>query len=373
MTQKALLVDIPNAPGPASASPESSPLEGSPLFADHLDGQEAVDHIIISRVMPIREGSLGKIEAESTEDDVFQLFGGGKYRLQARDANSKPIKGGFRTLDLAGDPKFTSETSRALWRRMTALPETTAAPAGTPAGTPPLSLQEIIALTSGADERRREDYDRRVADQERAHQREIERLRAEAEVRQRERAEDEERRRKEGEDREERRRKEAEETRQRDREFQAMMLQIANTAGAGKADPITVLLQGFQLGQQVGGGGEPGDPISALVGNLPQILDRASALLPGRGPAAAPAANPSGQPQIVLQGKIAQKATAVVEHLKAQGADPEIAMDRAFDALLAMKRQTAPTAPSAAARRARFARKPAGAAAPPEPEPAEGG
>lgn len=364
MPQKAVVFDVPSgetAEEKKEADQEEK-LARAPLFAA-LEDAEGIDSIVIERLAPIREGTLGKMEPEITEEDIAARWGGGKFRVWARNARGKQITN--RTIEIAGEPIFASEISRAQYRRMVGGSPDQAAPA--PTGAPVPSWQEILAIQAAADERRREDYERRVADQEKAHQRELERMHMEQEFR-----------RKESEEREERRRKEAEETRQRDREFQAVMMQIAQASGAGKADPVQTLLQGFQLGQQVGGGGEPGDPMTALAANLPAILDRAGTLLPGaaRPPAQAeqvPATQGPQRPdQITFGGPIGQKARRVVEHLRNQGVEPEAALDQAFNMLLATRRQTAPaeTPPAPAVNRGRFTRKTEPAGPAPEAAPA---
>jgi len=376
MARKAIVLDVPDTKEDSDEKEQGERLARAPLFGS-LDDPGGIDSIAIERIAPVREGTLpGKLEPETTEDDIAARFGGGKFRLWARDARGKTITN--RVIEIGGEPIFSSEIARAQYRRMMGPVPETPAPAQ-----PTLSLQEIIALTTGADERRREDYERRMAEQERAHQREIERLRVDGEQRERERAAEDERRRREGDERDLRREKDAETTRQRDREFHAVMMQIAQVSGQGKADPVQVLLQGFQLGQQMVGGGEPPDAITALASNLPAILERAGSMLPGARAAAAPAAEqvpatqgPQRPDRIAFEGKIGVKARRVVEHLQRQGVDPELAMERAFDMLLATRRQEAPPdppSPAANGTRGRFQRKPEPPAAPAAPSHGVGG
>jgi hypothetical protein len=261
-------------------------------------------------------------------------WGGGKYKLIGLTAGGKFLKN--RTVDLAGDPIFRSETARAQYRRAIG-PISDPPPAPASAG-PALSVPEILALISGADARKEQDYERRIAEMNLRHTQDMERMRMDAEIRGREAEAREERRAKDEREREVREAARALEARKSEREFQALMVQIA---GQQKADPTAALLQGIQIAQQLGGAGEASDPLSLLAGNIPQILDKAGALIPGAKPPA-PAAPPAPDTDLHLAGALGAKGSAVVEHLRRIGKSPEAALSGMFDALPAARPTSEP-------------------------------
>jgi hypothetical protein len=334
----------------------AEPFAETPLFSGKEIG-ETVDHILVQRMGPVEEGSLGRIDPGSTEDEVARRWGGGKYKLIARNAKSKPVAGGFATIDIAGEPRF--KTPAALKEYETMIGK---APAAAPAPAAPqgIGIEQILTLFAGQDARARADAERRQAEADAAHKRELERLRLEADMREKERRADDERRaaearerderrQRESEEREERRAKEASEDRKRMQEHQAFMLQLSQTKG-GTKDPTETLLAGVRLALELGearagrGDGDGGDPVSELVHNLPTILEKAGALRnpSGAPPAAAAADKPD---EVTLAGDLGRKAKAAVDHLKAQGIDPTQALDHTFTALLRARRAPAAAAP----------------------------
>lgn len=328
-------------------------LETSPLFASLGDEFGKVDHIVIERIGPVREGQLERLDPEATEEDIIEQHGGGKFRLQARQSNSKPLKGGFRTVILAGDPIFKSEHTTRMWRRQTGQP----VDAG---GAQQLGVQDLIALITQASNRAGSELEARQAAQEAQHQRELARLKLEMDMREQARQAEHERhrveaqeredqRRRENDERDERRRKEDETSRERDRTFQATLLQITSsqTKHAPGPDPTSLLLAGVELAQKLGGGGGGGgggdsDPVSSLVTQLPAIIDKLSVTLK---PGAAAAASSD----LTIAGDLGKKGAAVVAHLQAQGMDPEQALSKMFDVMMQMRKPAASPAAAATA------------------------
>ena len=349
-----LPVEVVAKNGAGAQDDEDDGLQDTPLFSE-VEGDRKIAHVLVIRQEP-DEGALGRMPPTVTEMEIKRRWGGGTFRLQGRDERNRPLKGAFRTVEIAGDPNFQSEAAAARWRKEQGL-DKPATPAGDAIG-----IKEIFALLNTTEAKQKSEAERRAADLEAQHKRELERIRLEAELRAREReAEDErrerlaeerdERRRREDADREERRRKEDEAARVRDKEFQ---LQLAQLGRKGSADGSEMLLRGIELARSLGAGGGDGgdDPVTSVAkALLPGVLDKfggGGAKPPASaapGAAAAQSAN-----AVTLDGAIGTKAQQVIAHLQAQGYDPEAGINNAFDMLLKIRRKTAPDAtPSPAA------------------------
>jgi hypothetical protein len=377
---RTLVVNLPKDSSDAETADEEQALANSisraPLFADMADHAGEVDHIIVERVGPVREGTLGKFEPDSTEEDLFNRYGGGKYRLSGRSARGQTVKGLFKTMEIAGEPIFLSEQARNAYARMSGQPRTAETPQG-------LGVEQLFALLSKQNETSDAAAQRREAEREQQHRRDLERIKAEADAQVQAREREDDRRRKDEADREAQRRKDADERderRRRDDEaalarsqaFQATMLQIAQGNNRNAPDPTGLLLAGVELATKLrgdGGGGGESDPVAELVKNLPAIVDKISATVKGTS-----GAKPD---ELVLEGELGKKGQAAVAHLKAQGADPSSILAQAFDALLQMR--AAPAAPSNGVRRGPGGRPiptaptpPAAQSAPAAAQPAQG-
>jgi hypothetical protein len=332
---------------------DAEALNDAPLF--EVSDEKKIASVLVRRMDP-DEGTLGTMPPEITELEIKRRWGGGTFQLQARDERNKPLKGGHRTIQIAGDPLFESKAAQAKWKRQQQIDD--APPAG--AGGDAIGLKDIIAILSSTESKATAAAALRFEEQDRQHKREIERLRIEGELRAEERKADderreraqlerEERRRKEDEEREERRRKDDESARQRDREFQVMLASLTKKGGADGAD---MLLKGISLARDLGGGGgdSPTDPVTAVAAALlPTLLGgRAPAGAPGLVPPAAAAAPPAapGDEPVTFDGALGKKTLAVVQHLQAQGYDPEAAIAGVWDTLLKVKKPTAPAAPA---------------------------
>lgn len=342
---------------------EDANFSGVPLF-EQATGEDAerIDKIGVIRMEPLDEGHVGYIEPNAAEEDIFRRWGGGTYRLQAKTSYGKPVKGGFKTVRIAGDPKFETAISLARWKR---LKRQEAADDNEPAEREPRRREpgalELFELQERKEEARRqrdkEEYDRRELEREASHKREIERLRIEAEGRERERRADDERRERERQALEERRDRdrradedrrtvEQEQQRTRDREFYANMLamQKDGAKAGGLGATLELLAAAKELFASSGDGG--GDPITALMQNLPAILDKSSGIAASmteqQQPAAAGQA-PGGGPRVQLTGAHAVKLAQVVQHLRGQGIDPDKTLLRTFEALARVKKPQAQT------------------------------
>lgn len=345
---------------------EPADLSGAPLFADlEQSGADKVDHVIVERLGPVREGNLGRFETDVTEEQIFARCGGGKYRLQCRTIKGKPIKAAFLTVEIAGEPIFQSELAQRMYDRQVGGMRR---PAETAAAAPAMSPQDIVALLEQTRTSADAERERRAEAEEQRHNRELARIKAESDARAAERAAEDDRRRKFEEDRDERRRKEEEERRkrdkidadereerrakaesdqrERDRQFQLSMAQLAKSS-APAADPIATLLAGVKLAQGFAGGGgggdAPADPVTALVSNLPQTVSELGKMFRGQGGAAANDPN-----NLIITGELGKKGNAVIVHLQQQGLQPEALLNQAFDLLLGMRGTgTQPAQPAA--------------------------
>lgn len=331
---------------------ESPDLSAAPLFAELDPGaRETLDHVIVERLHPVREGSLGKFEPDVTEETIFDRCGGGKYRLQARTAKGKPIKGAFVTVEIAGEPIFQSELAQRQYDRMKGGLRALSG-GNTPAPAQSFSPQDFVALLASSGDKAEADRARREEEAESRHRRDLERLEREAKAREEERERADARQKRYDDERDERRKREDEAARERDRQFQATLLAMTKSnAPAPAADPVAMLLAGVKLASSIGGGGGggegPADPLMALASNLPQTVKELGQVFRGANPATPGAAGGPNEP-LQFVGALGEKGKAVVKHLQAQGLDPAAILDQAFNALLQMRRTDAPAAVAAA-------------------------
>lgn len=348
-TRKTVTTELREVPDDEEDEKETAePRSDAPLFISEegeAGGENVLHDILVLRLKPIREGNIGYLDPDATEEDIFEEWGGGRFRLIGRTARGKPIAGKFRTVQIGGDPIFISEEARAKWRRMQ--------------GTDAPSSKAPAAATADPDS---------VA--ENRHRRRLEEIRAEAaanlektrtEAAAREEAEDRRRARETAASlaAEERRDKAAREERERereerrqDREAQAVAedrrwkaeMDERRAEREARQDPTTILMQGMKLAMDMGaGGGGEGFPDAgtALIAKLPEIMqeargiavdvaadagskrDKARTNPRGRGSAA------SGEP-VTLDGELGARAKRAAERLMKAGRDPEKVMGAAL-------------------------------------------
>lgn len=388
--QVVLKVEAPKTRGKdgETGDDDKPDLSRAPVFAD-LEGEakDILDHVILDRLAPVREGELGRFEAEVTSEEIYARCGGGKYRVIGKTKRGQPIKGAFVTLELAGEPILRSKLARRAYAQMIGSAEDSNGTNGANSGA---SLQEIIAMLEQTRTTAETERERRAEAEEARHKRELERLEAESKLRAAERAAEDDRRRKDEELRDERRRKDDDDrrrrdreeadarearrraddeaARQRDREHQVAMMRMLHQQPA--TDPTALLLAGVELASKLGqgsagGDGSTGEPVTDLIRQLPQIIDKLKGTL---GPAAAGAAGPGGEP-LTIAGDLGEKGKRVVEHIRAQGYNPEQVLSQAFDAMMAIK--AAPAAAQQQGGAAQASRRgPGGRPVTPAPAPA---
>jgi len=333
---------------------DESPLDRSPLFSGFdVDEEQEIDHIVITRIKPVREGDLGQIPADTDEDFVREEYGGGTYQLQGRTRRKRPVKGAYRTIDLAGDPIFRSDTARQQWEQIKIQKF------GKPEARAGASVTPIRSVE-----------DQNVLEQDR-HQRELARIKAESEAyalraradldlavakAQAEGAAAVARAKAESDAAVARAKAESEEREKRDRAFyeaqqkqqNEFMVAIKGQEKAG--DPLQQLkaMSGILADLRSDNDGHAPDAVTALIENMPGIIgavDSATGNTNTRRPAAGgssaskKAAAADGEEPVTLTDTLAEKARAAARHLAKQGIkNPAAAlsqqMERTFDRVL---------------------------------------
>lgn len=358
-----------------------------PLF-DGIRRNE-VEYILVSRSEPtLEQGSLGRISPDATEFDISDRWGGGKYVLTARDANNRLTPKGRRTIYIAGDPLFQSETNRQKWIRMQGGAVAPPAPAQLAPPAQPVqhapSITELLTIITTITTQSQQAAAAAQAAQ-------MEQIRAHQAARDAEIARTEERRRKEDQDREERLRKDQREYEQRraeddrarqdrDREHQRALLDMVKTTGAApaanSAETLNTFIAGIKMAIDLGGGGRgggdtddeedtgpsPGDPVVAAITKLGDVAQEflgkkmgpvggaAAEKQGGQNGAGAGAGNSvENGPEkathgetpnsVTLQGAIAEKAKLFISSMQSAGKDPESVLGAAFDTMVTAEKR----------------------------------
>ena len=321
---------------------ERPPPSSASLFAE-VAGAKGWDHLLLYRIDPAEEeGFLVQLPISATEHDIRGRFGGGRFRVQARDA-AKKIKA-TREITIAGDPVFLSKAATNKWRRAQGLPLLEEVAAAQPAGIGITDIMGLLQTMQAASTAQMQQFAQMQA--------------AEQARRENERRADDERRREEDRRREDQMRREAEESRAREREYFSTMINVIATAKAPAAapasPPIEVVMgaftQGLDLAQKLRppapapdddeeeGEEQPpatsGDPVAQMVqGSVRGIIDALVSRATGTpAPAPAPAALPPVPDDgnaVTLTGELASKVRAMVAAAQASGRDPNAVLDKA--------------------------------------------
>ena len=80
----------------------------APLFSPLLRRAKKVEVVAVRRTDP-DSGYLGTLPPDMTESTLKSRWGGGVYRLEAKNVNNQIVASGVRVLKIAGDPVFASE------------------------------------------------------------------------------------------------------------------------------------------------------------------------------------------------------------------------------------------------------------------------
>lgn len=393
----------------------------APLFADRgATGDKKIASIDVSRLEP-EEGFLGKMDPTSTQSQIYEKWGGGKFAIVAKNDRGRIVT--RDTVLISGEPMFQSEVAEARWRRANGLK-----PKGhTDTAGGEFNAREMMALmeTKAAEARReseerearrRQDDEDRTAKREREEREWRERMdrerdEREAKRRQEERewqARQEENRRKDDERRETQRRddekareariREEESRREKEHErqleqarlaskesterqqqwFTNMMAMAKQEAGGGGA--MDALTKGIELALMLRPGGDDDDAVTSLVKRLPEVLGQAKDLVVsgvrearGLGPAGGDeeeeteSTTQNADGKIVLTGQAAAKLRALIEHLVKQGKNPEQVLSAAADMLMGKAPNPAVIAAIKAAQAEQRARAAAEAGEAPKP------
>ena len=332
--------------------------EGVSLFpiGDYGD-EKRIDKIRVIRKEP-DEGYLGDLAPDATEQDILSQWGGGVFRVEAKNQQSQLVK--VRTVRVAGEPVFLSAAAESRYRRANGLP-----PKDHHAGPAAMGITEMFALMEErdakrrAEEREREDRDRRdrmereeriAKEREERDERRRQDEASREERRRKEEAELEDRRQRLAREDEDRREKRHKEDLARQQQDQAMLMQqqqamfqqtlaVVKLEGQKNTDrdPVEMLVKGLELARslQPEGGGEPADPLTTLLGNAAPILQAIRGTADaGAAEAAAvdrPATVQTPKGAVVLSGRAAGLMRLAAAKLTAAGRDPE----KVFTAVLA--------------------------------------
>jgi hypothetical protein len=341
-------------PVPDELAPED--LDGVPLFEESGD----LAYIAVTREDP-EEGFLGKLRPSATEADLRKKWGGGTYSLSPRNSGGKYIKGlSAREIIIAGDPVFASKSAEIRWKRSLGIVDEPREAARGGAGGGNLGIGEMLILLNTTSEKARQEArdaaESRMREAEAAHARQLELVREESKRREADLKAERERMHEAAAEREARLVREAASERDRQREHMQTMLQLVKERAKSAEEsggPMGALMAGVKLAMDLrGDGGGPGDPLSALANNLPDVIAEARNLIAmDRG--GAPRLNPADQgdeedededpDSVKFEGEVGAKARELVERIRAQGRDPAVVLARAFDVLARPK--TTATAP----------------------------
>lgn len=325
---------------------EAEDLASAPLFAALNKAGKRIDRVSVRRLDP-NSGFMGIMPPNVSEDMIAAKWGGGDYRLEAKNDAGAILK--VRAYKIAGDPQFVSEAEESTWRRQNGLEPRRRGGADT-------NVKEMLAIMEERDDKRRaellerEERTRKDADAREERER---RLREERDtIARREEDAREERRRRESREEDERRTRAHREDLERMSAQNAAALaqsqqyftQLAASMKAEEGnrsatDPVKTLITGIQLARDLGaaGGAVEGatapDFLTALISRLPETLQEVRRTAGGvmaelKASKARPAGAKPGEDYLTITGKTATKAKAVLRKLAAAGKDPEAEIDR---------------------------------------------
>jgi hypothetical protein len=339
-----------------------------PMFHSEEIGEKTHTRTRVCRIEPIDEGRVGDLPPDGGEAEIFRRWGGGGFDCSAIGSNGQVIA--RRTIRIAGEPRFDNNLGRLKYKEWKDQnfpedPPVMMDGGGTPID--PVALEEAWHNREIA--RIRAEAEVAVAKAKAEADSFLARAKAEAEASiskaRQERAEqegiDERRRRKEREERraereeiearEDQRRKNEREERRLDREEASARedarhradLELRREELQHKQDPMQMLHVAMKLvGDIRGDQGGSDDPVTAAINNIGPIMDKAQQMYmtskignPGPGQPGRPAAQNGFDPargDIALVGEVAQKFQRAIRALEKAGSTPRRLM-KAADAL----------------------------------------
>lgn len=328
---------------------DGAPTGGVPLFPKQGSDWSYID---VSRVDPPEEvGFLGRMDLHATEETIKGRFGGGKYTVRARNEKHQVMTN--RTIDIAGDPIFLSDSARDAWLRGRGrekeIPPRTGQPVAAAPAAQSFGVAEMVALFQGMQQMQMQQHTAAMAAQaEERRAREAEIQRREDRQREEDRRREDQRRAEENQ-REERRLAEEERARARDREFMTTMINVVTAKPGGEAGQMAAFTNGLTLALKMAGTGGGGrdddddgeeDPIAETVRGVVKGLGDAVSSRIGA-PAAAPPAVPAlppvapGQPEpVTFTGPLAAQVGEFVRKAQAAGKNPEALLAGGVDVMM---------------------------------------
>lgn len=324
--------------------------------------EKKITRIGVMRTDPA-EGHLGFVEPDANEVTIKSRWGGGSFRLEAKNEQGRVVK--VRSLIIAGDPVFESDIAEARWRRLNGLPPR--AQAGTQAQQQQqqqdvVSFKEMMMLFDQKEsQRRREEQEReerrRREEQEReerrekadraAHERQLQLLREDTERRERLAKEEHARLAQEHERQIQRERESQTALAAQNQQFFTNMLAMVKQ-DAAKVDnapsAVDIMKSTVEMVSMLKEGQEPQDAVTALINRLPETLAEARetakhAIREIKGEGAATSPEPDGtraetNDSLTLTGRTATEVKAFVRHLVAHGKDPRVVISKIVQHLM---------------------------------------
>lgn len=315
------------------------------LFDLGVVEEKKISKIAVLRTDP-HEGYLGALDPDASESTIKARWGGGTFRLEAKNDAGRVCK--VKSITIAGDPVFESELAERRWKRLQGVRDTSSTATHEEAEEPRLSFKEMMLLQEQREEkrqregeereerRRREDAEReerrRTAERE-AHERQVQLMREDAERRERMAREEAERREKEHERQVQRDRDAQAALIAQNQQFFTNMLAMVKEGAQAKdsSSPLEVMKSTVEMMSMLRDGAEPKDAVTALIERLPETLAEA------RETAKQAVREIKGEPdtsdgrskraetndQLVIKGRTATQVKALIRHLVAQGKDPK--------------------------------------------------
>lgn len=311
-----------------------------PLFSFDGAARDRHEKTQVFRMEPIDEGHIGDIPPDSTIGDIRARWGGGRFRVVALDANNKYIE---RTsnIRIGGDPIFENEVAKKRYQRWLTQTfgkdDAPGAPQTDPEDAREARHQRELARIRAEAEanlaKARADAEAREAAEERRRQRDREEREA---AENRRRAED----RAEREAAREERRLEREERLEADERRWKAEMEERRAERESKGDPLAQLAVMAQIfgGLQNNG---PDDPVTAIANRLPEILQEAratgEAMTGGKDKKKKKRNAQAREDQVQLQGDIGLAAHKAIKRLEAMGKDPEEVLGAVFQRIAGAK------------------------------------
>jgi hypothetical protein len=282
-----------------------------PLLWAGDDKDNQIMTVGVERIEPsIEEGWLGKIDPTSTETDLKNRWGGGRYKLTGRSAAYRILR--CRTVVIAGSPKFESALNRAKWAAQSRAQMTDADGNAIPDAPTAGGADLTVALYKMQIDQMREDQSRREREYEQR----------------------EERRRQEAAEAEDRRRREMQEARQRDLDHMTTLVTLMKGGehSTPQGNPIDAFTRGIEMAMKFRGGAgaddDEGDDEDDFRTMARELVKGAVDGFKGK-KGGDESSGDDGS--VKFTGKTAEKLKRFVVAARRKGVDPESVLNSVFD------------------------------------------